>query len=69
MSRLLIDTNIVIDLLSKRKKFYNEAADLFSRADKKELELTNFNIDICQHELYSYKTKIRKRGERNIKKI
>ena len=40
MSRLLIDTNIVIDLLSKRNKFYDEAADLFSRADKKELELT-----------------------------
>ncbi|MDH5366966.1 MAG: PIN domain-containing protein [Cyclobacteriaceae bacterium] len=40
MNRLLIDTNIVIDLLSKREKYYNEAADLFSRADKKELELT-----------------------------
>lgn len=39
MKRLLIDTNIVIDLLSKREKFYNEAAELFSRADKKELEL------------------------------
>lgn len=39
MSRLLIDTNIVIDLLSKREQFYDEAADLFSRADKKELEL------------------------------
>jgi len=40
MNRLLIDTNIVIDLLSKRDKFYDEAAELFSRADKKELELT-----------------------------
>jgi len=40
MSRLLVDTNIVIDLLSKRDGFYDEAADLFSRADKKELELT-----------------------------
>lgn len=40
MSRLLIDTNIVIDLLSKRKNFYDEAAELFSLADKKELELT-----------------------------
>lgn len=40
MSRLLIDTNIVIDLLSRRAEFYNDAADLFSRADKKELELT-----------------------------
>lgn len=40
MIRLLIDTNIVLDLLSKRDQFYDEAADLFSRADKKELELT-----------------------------
>ena len=40
MSRLLIDTNIVMDLLSKREKFYDEAAALFSRADKKELVLT-----------------------------
>lgn len=39
MNRLLIDTNIVIDLLSKRDKFYDEAAELFSRADKKELKL------------------------------
>lgn len=39
MNRLLVDTNIVIDLLSKRDEFYDEAADLFSRADKKELKL------------------------------
>nr|WP_262904301.1 PIN domain-containing protein [Polaribacter reichenbachii] len=38
--RLLIDTNIVIDLLSKRENFYEEAADLFSRADKNELDLS-----------------------------
>ena len=36
----MIDTNIVIDLLSRRKGFYDEAADLFSRADRKELQLT-----------------------------
>lgn len=40
MSRLLIDTNIVIDLLAKRHGFYEEAAQLFTRADKKELVLT-----------------------------
>ena len=39
MNKLLIDTNIVIDLLSKRDGFYDEAAELFSRADKKELNL------------------------------
>lgn len=39
MTRLLIDTNIVIDLLSKRDDFYPEAAKLFSLADKKEIVL------------------------------
>jgi len=40
MKKILIDTNIVIDLLSKRKDFYDDAANLFSQADKKELNLT-----------------------------
>lgn len=40
MNRLLIDTNIVIDLLANRKEFYTEAATLFSLADKKKLTLT-----------------------------
>jgi predicted nucleic acid-binding protein len=40
MKKLLIDTNIVIDLLSKRKDFYQDAAQLFSRADQNQLKLT-----------------------------
>ena len=40
MNRLLIDTNIVIDLLSRREEFYQEAATLFSLADKNILTLT-----------------------------
>jgi predicted nucleic acid-binding protein len=40
MKKILIDTNIVIDLLSKRKDFYEDAANLFSQADKKELNLS-----------------------------
>ncbi len=55
MNRILVDTNIVIDLLSKRKDFYEEAADLFSRGDKKELQLTisaltfaNTNYILCK---------------------
>lgn len=39
MIRLLIDTNIIIDLLSKREGFYEEAARLFSSADKGEISL------------------------------
>ncbi len=39
MKKVLIDTNIVIDLLAKRERFYNSAAELFSLSDKKELKL------------------------------
>lgn len=39
MNKLLIDTNIVIDLLAKRQPFYEEAAALFSLADNKEVIL------------------------------
>ena len=47
MNRLLIDTNIVIDLLAKREKFYNEAAELFSRADKKQLTLSISSLTLA----------------------
>lgn len=40
MNRVLIDTNIVIDLLAGRKEFYAEAAELFSLSDKNKITLT-----------------------------
>ncbi len=40
MKKLFIDTNIVIDLLSRRESFYQEAAQLFSLADKKKIKLS-----------------------------
>ena len=39
MKKLFIDTNIVIDLLAAREPFYKEAAQLFSLADKRVIEL------------------------------
>jgi predicted nucleic acid-binding protein len=39
MKRILIDTNIVLDLFGKRGPFYQEAAWLFSLADKKIVNL------------------------------
>jgi len=39
MRSLLIDTNIVLDLLAKRKPFYYSAAQIFSLADKNKLKL------------------------------
>ncbi len=39
MKKLLIDTNIIIDLLARREQFYPEAAKLFTFADKKQIKL------------------------------
>lgn len=39
MSKVFVDTNIILDLLAKREPFYKEAAELFSKADNGELEL------------------------------
>ncbi len=39
MDRILVDTNIVIDLLAKREEFLPEAQVLFTLADRKEIKL------------------------------
>jgi len=69
MSRLLIDTNIVIDLLSKRDKFYDEAADLFSRADKKELELTISSLTFANTNYILTKLKTSKEAREILRKF
>ena len=40
MKSLFLDTNIVIDLLAKREPYYRSAAQLFSLADKMEIQLS-----------------------------
>ena len=40
MRKVRADTNIIIDLLAKREPFYNDAAKLFSLADKKQIEIS-----------------------------
>ena len=39
MDRILVDTNIIIDLLTKRQDFYIPASELFTLADKKEIKI------------------------------
>jgi len=39
INKLFIDTNIIVDLLSKRKDFYQEAQELFTLADEQEIKL------------------------------
>ena len=47
MKKIFIDTNIVIDLLSRREPYYEEAAGLFSLADKKIIELSISSLTIA----------------------
>ncbi len=47
MKKIFIDTNIVIDLLSRREPFYEEAAHLFSLADKKNIELSISSLTVA----------------------
>lgn len=47
MKKIFVDTNIVIDLLSRREPFFEEAAELFSLADKKQVELSVSSLTIA----------------------
>ena len=40
MKNIFLDTNIVLDLLACRMPFYTEAAQLFSMADRKEINIS-----------------------------
>ena len=39
MRKAFIDTNVLIDFLGEREPFYDAAARIVSRADRKEIEL------------------------------
>ncbi len=47
MKKLFIDTNIVIDLLSRREPYYKESATLFSLADRKKIEISVSSLTIA----------------------
>lgn len=47
MDRLFVDTNIVVDLLQKREGFYEEAQELFTLADKKQVKLFISSLTIA----------------------
>ena len=69
MRRILIDTNIVIDLLSKRKDFYDDAANLFSLADKKELKLTISSLTFANTNYILTKLKSAKEAREILRKF
>lgn len=69
MSRLLIVTNIVIDLLVRREAFYNEAAELFSLADKKEIDLKISSLTFANVNYILSKLKTAKKAKEILRKF
>ena len=69
MNRILVDTNAVIDLLAKRQGFYLEAAELFSMADKKELELVVSSLTIANTNYVLSKQKSPKEAKEILRKF
>jgi len=47
MTKILIDTNIIIDLLAKREKFYLASMQIFSLADRGKVELVISTLSIA----------------------
>lgn len=69
MNRILIDTNIIIDLLARRKEFYAEAATLFSRADKNELHLAISSLTFANTNFILSKLKSAKDAREILRKF
>jgi len=47
MKKVFIDTNIVLDLLGQREPFYEDAAKLFSQADRGKIKLYVSSLTIA----------------------
>lgn len=47
MDKILVDTNIVLDLLAKREKYLSEAQSLFTLADKRKVKLFISSLTIA----------------------
>lgn len=69
MRKILVDTNIVIDLLAKRKEFYDEAAELFSLSDKKECKLVISSLTFANTNYVLAKQKSAKEARAILRKF
>lgn len=47
MDKIFVDTNIVLDLLTRREEFYREAQDLFTLSDKGKVDLYVSSLTIA----------------------
>ncbi len=69
MSRILIDTNIVIDLLAQREPFYENAAAIFSMADNKQVSLYISVLSFANTNYILSKTKTAQQAREILRKF
>ncbi len=69
MNRILVDTNIVIDLLAQRKVFYKEASELFSLSDRKKINLTISSLTFANTNYILSKQKSPKQAREILRKF
>ena len=71
MKKILLDTNIVLDLLARRMPNYNEAAELFSLADNKiiRLSISSLSLANTQYVLSRFKPQVEARKILRIFKV
>lgn len=65
MEKLLVDTNIILDLLAKREDFYEEAQLLFTLGDNKKVDLCISALSMAN--IHYLLTKVQ--GKENARKI
>jgi predicted nucleic acid-binding protein len=69
MKKLLIDTNIVLDLLAKREPYYEDSARLFSLADKKQVNLSVSSLTFANTHYTLMKVKNSKESKLILRKL
>ncbi len=56
MYKVLVDTDVILDFITKREPFNNEAAKLFNLADKRQIDL--YVSSLCLNNIYYLLRKI-----------
>jgi predicted nucleic acid-binding protein len=47
MRKIFLDTNIILDLLAQRMPFYQDAAEIFSSGDRKEINISISGLSLA----------------------
>ncbi|MCK5067194.1 MAG: PIN domain-containing protein [Bacteroidales bacterium] len=69
MKKLLVDTNILLDLLARRVPHYNEAAELFSLADRKKVTLAVSSLSMVNAHYILRKQKSESEGRKILRNL